>query len=165
MPAGVHPYGGVGANGYLELTSATTVPQLFYWGYPVSESRAPLALPYDFVLTPMALQQVGIGERVTQDPSAESWDSSRGQLRRGAASGVQVTIDGTDGQVMGPFYGTSYNLSATATDATALAAFYNVPPGTVTVTATPLVLGKPSAHASILVRAGYETVMMLRPTP
>ena len=57
------------------------------------------------------------------------------------------------------------NPSATATDATAVATFFNVPPGTVTVTATPLALGKPSAHASILVRAGYETVMMLHPTP
>ena len=77
---------------------------------------------------------------------------------------MQITIEPSD-QVQGPFYGSMFNSGATATDTTALATFFNVAPGMVTVTATPEGLGKPSARATIFVRAGYQTAMMLHPTP
>jgi hypothetical protein len=43
--------------------------------------------------------------------------------------------------------------------------FVDVPPGTVTPTATPRAIGKPSSHATVLVRAGTLTFANLYPTP
>jgi hypothetical protein len=43
--------------------------------------------------------------------------------------------------------------------------FTNVPAGMVTLIATPRAVGKPSSHATVLVRAGAITFANLNPTP
>jgi hypothetical protein len=45
------------------------------------------------------------------------------------------------------------------------ALFFNVPPGLITLTATPVTLGEPSIQITVNVAAGTETVIKAFPTP
>jgi hypothetical protein len=47
----------------------------------------------------------------------------------------------------------------------AIVAFFNVPPGLVTLTATPMVLGKPAGQVTVSVAAGTITEPSMFPTP
>ena len=62
------------------------------------------------------------------------------------ASGVRVTLDVNDDEIL-QYYGMNFDFTAAQTDATGWGGFVNVPPGPVTVTATPVALGKPSSAA------------------
>ena len=66
-------------------------------------------------------------------------------------------------QAVREFYGTTFDFTATQTDGSGLGGFVNVPPGAVTVTATPIALGKPSSKRTVLVRAGTFTGFYLLP--
>jgi hypothetical protein len=156
--------GGLTADAFAQINAAGYVPELVFLGYPVSEPLANIAEPTVYLLTPDYLQASG-----------SSWDMMNyGEISfevidcdGQGASGVQVTID-VDGGQMQEFYfeGFTPSFAATATDSTGLGGgFVNVPEGNVTLTATPLTLGKPSSHATVIVRKGTLTQAFLFPTP
>jgi hypothetical protein len=147
----------------------TTVPNLWYWGFPVNRASVAfvntsfyrLAVP---VITPKELDANYQAANVVRD-------MSRGTLTVGvfdclgqSAPGVQVGIDQTGAEIV-QTYGFGLSMSAKQTDTTAVSYFANVQPGPVTVTATPVALGKPSGKVTVLVKAGAATGVYLNPTP
>ena len=132
--------------GCVEVTSpdASTVPHFGYWGYPFGKAvvnpalgpgslAANLAAQSAQVFTPAefagATQYIG----VTQLSGRGSIGAALFDCLGNPAGGVRVTIDSHDPLV------TVYSGSddAGTTSRAGLAFFYNVPPGTVQVTATP----------------------------
>ena len=132
--------------GCVEVTSpdASTVPLFGYWGYPFGKAvvdptlgpgslAANLAAQSAQVFTPAefagATQYIG----VTQLSGRGSIGAALFDCLGNPAGGVRVTIDSHDPLV------TVYSGSddAGTTSRAGLAFFYNVPPGTVQVTATP----------------------------
>lgn len=71
---------------------------------------------------------------------------------------MQIAIDSPAGAGLQVKYLGSQEM---ATGPTGQAAIFNVPPGSVTLTATPLDVGKPSAVATVFVRAGAGTLAMM----
>ena len=61
--------------------------------------------------------------------------------------------------------GGALSKTATATDLTGYAFFFNVPPGSVTITATPRALGRVSSTQIINVRANTVSSVVALPTP
>ncbi len=162
IPPGSTADQAVDADSYAQLTSPTTFPALYFFGYPVSEPRAPIGEPYAFVI-------------LTSNPQP-GWDPSLGLLNAlaidcagGAGYGVQFAIDLPDASGVIPYYFDDNNKVDTTLKATTPGGapygggFVNVPPGTVTITATPIALGKPSSHAQVLIRAGTLTQVFLFP--
>jgi hypothetical protein len=152
-------------KGYVQVTSPTQVTTLLYWGYPVSEPKAPLGTAL-FVFTPTELQQMEDALGVKQESSrAIVWFAVRSCFPFiGDASGVQVALD--DDPMLRPYYGLPLNPSAAATDSSGLGAFFNVQAGaTVTLTATPMALGEASSHATVFTQAGTITLVWMYPTP
>jgi hypothetical protein len=157
----------VGADSYAQFTSDAIFPDLNFIGYPVSEPRAPIAHPYVLVIT-------------KANPVA-GWDTNLGLLNAiafdcdgAAASGVQFTIDLPDASgVLRYYFNSSNSMNSPTPDSTLKATtssgalygggFVNVPPGTVSISATPIAIGKPSSHAQVLVRAGTLTNVFLFP--
>jgi hypothetical protein len=165
----------VGLMGCVEVTSpdASTVPYFGYWGYPFSQAvvnpalgpgspAANLAAQSAQVFTPAefagATQYIG----VTQLSGRGSIGAAVFDCLGNPAGGVQVAIDSHDPLI------TVYSASddAGTTTAAGLAFFYNVPPGTVQVTATPVSLGRgPSSVETVIVAADTTTAVGMFPTP
>jgi hypothetical protein len=152
-------------SNYLQLMPDAGVPTLYYWGFPIS--------------APQQLFPVGIASSLAELSQTTTSDPSLGTVEFyvydctpnwGNAVGVQVTLEGTDAGVR-PFYfqGSVPSFTATETAGTSIllpsGGFLDVPPGTVTLTATPLAIGKPSSHATIEVRPGTITYVHMYPTP
>jgi hypothetical protein len=84
----------------------------------------------------------------------------------GPASGVRIATNSGD-----PAIRLYYNDSPTDTETKAegpvvpSAGFYNVPLGTIVLTATPIALGKVSSTAAVTVKPGALTVVEMLPTP
>jgi hypothetical protein len=156
--------GNRGLQGFLESTSSSSsyMPYLSYWGFPLSEAQ------YGFnwnIITPSENQTLFSSVSVTQDPM-------RGQLYVIAfdctfteAPGVVITTDLPPDSGAGEYYGLSGNPMQKTTDTMGTAYFSNVPVGTVHLTATPVGLGKPSATATVEVRAGWITEASMFPMP
>jgi hypothetical protein len=158
---------GLGLNGYFEVTSPdmSYVPNIVYWGYPLSEANAPSPAGGgpNWNVTPAEYQGLAAFLGVTLDPKRGTIVAVVVDCLLDNAPGVQVSLDVRD-QAIGEFYGFN-NPKATATDQTGLAIFTNVPAGTVHLTATPLAIRKPSSHVAVQVRAGWITGPTLLPTP
>ncbi|MGO9834867.1 MAG: hypothetical protein ACLP1X_11670 [Polyangiaceae bacterium] len=78
------------------------------------------------------------------------------------APGVQVTTDNSDPRIL-EFY--QFGSEATGTPSNGLAVFINVPPGLLSLTATPNTLGTPSSQFTVNVAAGTLTEVGMFPTP
>jgi len=81
-----------------------------------------------------------------------------------------VALDVTDSGIREYYYrGSVPDFNATETDSSNLdgmkGGFVKVPPGMVTLTATPRATSKPSSRATVYVRAGTITYVNLHPTP
>jgi hypothetical protein len=143
---------GLGINGYLQLSLPGYVPELLFWGFPLSE-----ATEYNnwrFV-TPVVEQELEQAAGVMQDPTRGLIEARVWDCRLNIAPGVVVTADVSDAGVS-EFYGLP-GTSKPPTDTTGLVFFDNVPAGSVTLTATPVAIGRPSSQATVLVRAGWVT--------
>jgi len=163
---------GLEANNYLQATMSGAIPTLYFWGFPISQPDE----GFIFALGSQAeWEQV-----LALEQNNVTWESDRGTVvfhvngcGPGDGIGVQVSLDAMDSATH-QFYmqaGTpSFTATETAGPATAQSAagsggFVNVAAGIVTLTATPLAIGKPSSHATVLVRAGAVTFANLFPTP
>jgi hypothetical protein len=158
-----------GFTGYLQLNSPASGLVLAFSGFPV---LGPL-FEYvdmedgdDISVYTLTLQD----GREFADSVGVSLDASRGVviahvsncIATTIAPDVEVTLEPTDPGVS-VRYGTNPNL--TATDNSGIVTFFNVPPGTVTLTATPRSLGVPSSQQRAIVRAGAVTSVGMPPTP
>ncbi len=152
----------VGPDTFVKFSSPTIFPSLYFLGYPVSEPVAPIASPWVLVTS-------------TSTPPP-GWDTSLGLINAvpldcvgAAAAGVTIAIDVTDA---GAFPYCFENQSAVTTGVSVTTAngsgygcgFVNVPPGTVTVTATPVALGRRSSHLQVLAQPGTITNVFLYPS-
>jgi hypothetical protein len=152
------------ADSYTQVIAPGYVPALYFIGYGVSEPVAPLAQP-DVIIAMAA------------GASQFSWDQTLGWVQAGVfdcdgapAPGVQITIDSTDLRIRQYYYQTGGgtwvpDFKGTATGSFPYGGFMNVPPGIVTLTATPLGQKKPSAQVHVLVRAGTLSNYFMFPTP
>jgi hypothetical protein len=157
---------GLGLNGYFQVTSPdkTYMPNIVYWGYPMSEANNPLPMDaYGLNITTIEDEQLAAALGVTVDATRGQVFVNVEDCLFNPAPGVQVTIDNQDPAIR-EFYGIG-NLMPTATDRTGVAIFTNVPVGNVNLTATPVAIGAPSSKVTVQVRAGWITGANLFPTP
>jgi hypothetical protein len=157
--------GTFGLEGFFDLSSPSLFPTIVYWGFPLSETHGLLATPIP-VFEALELPAVVAlaGANVTLDPG-------RGHLAFLAIDcfgnqAVGVTFSASpvgDAQL---FYGAGQTLSSTGpTDKSGSGFYFNVPPGSVDLYATPLATGVTASHLSVSVRAGTITEVSLAPTP
>ncbi len=155
-------------NGFLEISSPSMaiVPLLHYWSFPFSEQNAGFYLPV-FVFAPTSIDTVMRSLGIQNDPT-------RGHLLihaydcdfRGAFDVVFDFAPGRDASSQSYYTDlANFSTTATATGQSGYGGFVNVPPGKVTVTATPKSLGRPSTSVSVFVRAGAFTFVEALPTP
>jgi hypothetical protein len=163
---------------FAELTATATslsiVPELKVIGYPVSRSQAPFTGTFGTNLVSTLAEYQGV-----LAPNKITWDSaSRGWIAFVAydcgvalAGGVKVTIEGPVDSQVRQYYvqDTSYDFSATATDATGAepgqGGFVNVPPGQYTLTATAIAINKAYSIGHVFVVPGTRSVLYMYPTP
>jgi hypothetical protein len=157
---------GFGLNGYLQFTSPNAVSTLLYWGFPLSESAFTLTDNAFFftaarLIRPADLQQQATSLKIVLDPNLGVLFVWVTDCHNRPAPGVQVTPTNVSG--LRAVYG--QDSTAMATGPNGQLTFFNVQPGTVDLTAVPLVPGKASSHVSVLVRPGFVTVVGMLPTP
>jgi hypothetical protein len=156
-----------GLDGYLQLTSSSITPSLFFWGFPLSEPAATFGLKVSTlgstVLAPF-LSALG-----------ESPVSGHGLVFVGAldcshnpAVGAHVTIvSGSDANTK-IFYGASggaaFTASASGTDSSGVALLVNVPVGPVQI-AVATASGQVVSQESFLVDDGAAEEVVALPTP
>ena len=163
-----------GLNGYLypqslDSQSPAVLPAMIYWGFPLVAIKGVIADPIplfttaDSVLTAVILNPAsGAVAAVALDcfgqPAPDVVLSLSG-LDGGAGPLPYYTVDGTISLVTSP---------TDSTDNSGIGIFPNVPPGAMTVVATPNRSGTPSTPSSrsnVLVVAGTITYVALAPTP
>jgi hypothetical protein len=167
-----HP--GLGLTGYLDVSGSAVgdspiVPALVYWGFPTVEENA-VILPMIPLVSDAEAALIYGSAGVTRDPQ-------RGTVGIGVldcygiqASGVTLTATGVDDSTQLIYLHDTAAAGSSLfgdgpTQSTGAALFLNVPPGTVTVTATPDVIGRAAGSISVTVRPGSYTVAGLSPTP
>jgi len=159
----------IAATVCMEVTSPTlsTMPDFEYTGYPVSEQSVVISAANAPSLAPEVITPAEFA--IATAPYQAMPDTARGFV--GAfvfdclgfpAPEVTVTTDGTD-----PLVSVKYSLGgdAGATGSGGRAFVYHVPPGFLTLTATPLTLRKPVAVSSVNVAAGTVTGVEMYPYP
>jgi hypothetical protein len=162
-----------GLNGYLDVSAPNidpppVMPTLAYWGFPLSEANAVLATSFPvFSRLEMnsLLGSAGDGNAVADGAGqigAVALDCIGNQ-----APGVVVVATTASGAILRPYYfrAMSMLVQSDATDRDGLVLFANVPPGTVTLTATPSGFDAPVSTERVFVRAGAVTEVGLAPTP
>jgi hypothetical protein len=173
------------ADSYVQVMASGYVPELVYLGYPVSRSPAPIAEPNLVVFAADEVQAALSTVTGVPDGGSLSWDMADYGLlgfevldcSGFPGEGAQVTISPTAPAETTWYYegaNPTASASATTTDTmelnglTGLGEVVNVPPGDVTVTATPRALCDAGACAvssklTVHVRAGTVTFLFLFP--
>ncbi len=149
----------LGVNGFLQITSASTVPDYYYWGFPLS---APDLFLYGEVITPDELQEQWNVVKFTPDPSRGTVSVAVYDCAFIGAAGVQVTLSTADGETR------SFDTTGeerTTTGANGILTFGNVPAGALQIIATPTALKTPSSKIDATVRVGTVTQVIAFPTP
>jgi hypothetical protein len=179
VPQVVSPMG-IGLNGCNQVTAPGYVPEFAYWDFPISESiwadtdvpglsRTVAIVGDPQLVTPMAQQEDTTALGMPQQPTrgqigAEVFDCLGSLGGRGA----QVTISSDD-----PLVSVSPSLGDAGADrrtgqtaaVNGRVFFQNVPPGSITLTATPLALGVPVSQVTVNVDAGAISAVRMYPTP
>jgi hypothetical protein len=162
----------IGINGYLKITSGATVPEYFYWGFPLSQSQFVAGQVSSGSARGIAVTTVAEFQSLSQQIAA-NLDAGLGDTPLGVyavdcmhmpAAGVKVTLSPADTQTIA-IQGPSLAPGDPITDSRGSLLFVNVPAGLLTVTATPMVLGRASGTVSARVRAGTTTTVVVGPTP
>jgi hypothetical protein len=161
---------GFGLNGYLDLAAPASNPQqilptLFYWNFPLSKPHADLVASIP-VFSPEVFDSFFSASGVTVDPSLGAIGLGALDCLGVQASGVTFAMTSGAGADTKLFYLMNASPEPVGpTDGTGVAIFVNVPVGRVTITATPVALGRPTSSASVYVRAGGITEVNMSPTP
>jgi hypothetical protein len=149
---------------YFEYSASNIVPEIIFQGFPFSERVATFG--GIAVGDPSLFDALVASAGVTPDPS-------RGLLSMGAidcfgnpSPGVSFTVTGVDDKSTMAYYSNgAFTTQVHETDAHGQGVVLNVPPGTVTITATPKALGRPSSVVAVPVRAGAATFANMPPQP
>jgi hypothetical protein len=150
-----------GLNGFTRITGPDLLTSNVYWGFPLVEGSLPvwqteivtLAENKELLAETQVNQSDGLGQLTV-------WVID---CLYQTASGVTVTLNG-DPSKKGM---STKGVATTTTDATGLIFFSNVPPGAVTITATPSGLDRPAAETRVYVNPGEVTIayMFKMPSP
>ena len=161
------PAGGLntGATGYIRITGNGLVPELFFWGFPLSEPSLTEAVPTVSKLLESVVASSAAGLGVPVDTSSHAIVALGAvDCQITTAPGVQFSISPSDRDAgTHVFYFSQSSLSPTAdsTDSTGAALIVNVPPGPITVTARPTALGgRASSVVQGFARPGAVTVFV-----
>jgi hypothetical protein len=157
----------LGPTGYFDLSpspdagDAGVLHSLAYWGYPLS---APSMSMTAYTTSQGGVDSLLAALHATQAAGDGYLSVSILDCLGVAAPGVRVAIDPPASQ---PYYfdNGSFSTTATETDAVGAVIFGNVMPGSETITATSVALGKVVGHASVSVQAQAATVVTMVPTP
>jgi hypothetical protein len=150
------------ADTFAQFVQPGYLPALYFLGYPVSESLAPMAGPYVEIPEMSDLP-------ANFDPSLGIVQAQVLDCQGVAAAGVALSISAKGSDTLAFYW---QDLSTTSTSAPATTpggallggGFINVPANNaVVVTATPLALGKTAIQAHVVVRAGTFTNVQLYP--
>jgi hypothetical protein len=161
---------GIGSDDYVQITSpdGNVVPTLDFLGYPVSRPRAPIAEPYATVLSPTELTTLasllGIDAGLASIYGIAAFEvfDCNGLPSPGATVSIEPMAPQAVPFILTP--GETPTTTATATTSIGVGGFAAVPPGTVTLTATPQGMRESSSRAQLLVRAGTDSIIYLFPT-
>jgi hypothetical protein len=155
-----------GPTGYLAITAPTLTPELFYWGYPLSEPTLAEGIPVLSTSDTQAVVQLGESDGIPVDLRTHAF-VGLGVLdcMHVLAPEVGISISPMDpdgGTRVVYFKGGFPSKTATQTDSSGTAVIVNVPVSDqVTITATPVALGRPSSIVSVITRPGTDTYIQL----
>ena len=153
--------GGLGASGYLKISEPNLlVPELIFWGFPLSEPTLAdtIGTFTTAEATPSALTSV-LGVPVDLTSHALVVVSPL-DCQNVAATGVTFSVSSPDPGTQVLYVTSTGGFSTDAgTSPAGLALIVNVPVGSVTVTATPRALGRPSSVVSGFTWAGTVTAL------
>jgi hypothetical protein len=152
---------GTGFLGYLEATSPigspSTVPQYFYWGFPLSEADY---FVYAEISTPSETQSMFDALGVTPLSGYGTLAVAVFDCGFSLAAGVDVTLSPPDPMTRGF---TVSGAPTTTTDTSGVLLFTNVPAGNIEVTAT--ADGRMASRVTARIRDGSATSVVAYPTP
>jgi hypothetical protein len=156
-PASVSHYG---PAGFLQI-QGPGIDQLYYWDFFLSEPTVSISVP---VVSQAELQHIAGALSIPIDPNRGMVGFAVGDCDLRSSSGVQVTITPWDSETkVFDLSGEIPTLTASATDLSGIGGAFNVPPGQITITATPAAIGRPSADYPGYVGEGGFTGFSLIP--
>lgn len=146
---------------YLEVTSAdgTYMPALAFLDHVAADKNPDIEL-----VAPDVAQGIATAAGVTLDLTKGVILARTADCTHARTAGVSDTIFPTDAETRFYLINNAATPSATQTDSAGNSGFVNVDPGNVTITGTEGPTGPEFGKATTLVRAGYITYQMLRPT-
>jgi hypothetical protein len=152
---------GNGLTGFLQVTAPTYVPYYYDWGYPLSE---PGVFLYGEVVTVSEFQTIANNLHITLDPSRGHLSVAPYDCLGNGGPGVRVTLDTADQETQSVT--SSTGVATDITDSQGLLFFFNVPVGTVKVTATPEAIApRTSSIVTTTIYKGAITSVLAYPTP
>jgi hypothetical protein len=160
----VNPIGGLGLDGYLSVTAGNLVPTNIQWGFPLSQRHGILSTPIP-VLTSTDLDLVLSLAKLTADPATGQIALIAVDCLGNQAPGVRVSATNGTTTLQAYYAGKNALDQIGPTGVNGAAFFFNVPPGTYTVAATPDGLGRVASQQTVVVRAGTLTEVGMQPTP
>jgi hypothetical protein len=154
---------GTGFQGYLEITASGYVPTLFFLAWPLAEPHSVINV---LVAGQSNIQNSASLIGITLDPSRGQIGAQATDCFFLAAQNVQIAADNIDDQTTRVYSaGNALSKSATQTDTSGYAFFFNAPTRAVTLHVTPTATGVESSRVGAFVRAGAQSMLLLVPTP
>jgi hypothetical protein len=149
-----------GPTGFVQI-QGNGIDQLYYWAFPLSEPTVSISVP---VASQADLQAIASLLSVPIDTNRGVVGFVLVDCDLRGSSGVQMTITPSDSETK-IFYLVNGipTLSVSATDISGIGGAFNVPPGLVTITATPAAIGRPSTVFQGYVGEGGVTGFGLNP--
>jgi hypothetical protein len=149
-----------GFDGFIELTSPSSVSTMFFVNQPLmTDSREAFR-----IINQMGLQALAASSGVTIDPALGHLVVRAFDCEGAPASNVQFSTNRAGGAVFS-FANGLPNAGADVTTSDGLGGFVNVPPGLVVVQGIEVESQRPSGSMSVLVREGWFTYGNLEPLP
>ncbi len=149
----------LGLNGFTRITAPGLLTSDVWWGFPLVEESLPLSATQ--VVTQAENTELLAQSQVTQRDGLGQLGVWVLDCLNSPAPGVTVTLNG-DASTKGL---STKGAVTTTTDETGLIFFVNVPPGEVTITATPGGLGKPVAETRIYVQPDADAIVYMGRSP
>jgi hypothetical protein len=158
----IRPTGIGTATGYLTASKGGMFPELFFWGFQLTEpsvsERLSAFTPAEVYQIASLIGQVDVTTKALVVVIVTDCDDAY-------ARDVQLSISASDpdgGIRIYYLQGGAISTTADSTDSTGYAVIVNVPaPAFITVKATPKALGQPSGVVQALTRPGTGTVVLL----
>lgn len=145
---------------YLEVTGGDYYPMLL-----VLDHVAEVNNPVTYAVPNGTVQSLATSTGVALDPAKGIVLIRTTDCTLDPTAGASVTIFPNSGETRFYTVSSTTNPNATQTDSAGNAGFVNVTPGTIQITGTIGPMGAPFGKISTLVRGGFMTAQILRPSP